>query len=341
MLITRWHSASAQFDRLLVRQQEEFTQPTEHDLEVWSRPLRTFANDYSLWDEMVDYIATPSAEWAENNITVSLETFEVNGAWVFRTDGSLIFGVDSLHPDQPVPSELAPRQVVSLFDWQLFPHCFVACGGEVLELCGAPIQPTSDTHRRSKPLDTWSSDATARPRRFASSPPRSLRDVVFGFAQDQEESGLLARGREPELHRPDRPRGSLVGRLRLRSAVPRLIEAKRSLDISLFVHTLLALVLLGVPAQCMNALVLRLPASRQGLEDGGGGRARSPRAIERRAWTAGAAHPLLRRATRAGANSSTSAHRNRLLQPRARRRTAPIAPRASSSPTSATRSAPR
>jgi len=270
-LIARWHSASQQFDRLLVRQQEEFTQPTEHDMEVWSRPLRTFANDYSLWDEMVDYIAAPTAEWAENNITVSLETFEVSGAWVFRTDGSLIFGVNNLHPEQALPPELQPRQVAALFDWELFPHCYVASEGGVLELCGAPIQPTSDTHRRSKPLGYFVVGRYCTPEALSELAALARCDVTLVSAQDHEGAGLLARGQVQNFIDLSNREGSVVGRLRLRSSVPGWIEAKRSLDIGLLVHTLLALFLLAVLLQCINVLVLRpLGLLARGLEDGGG-----------------------------------------------------------------------
>ena len=270
VLLARWHSASAQFDNLLLRQQAEFTQPTEHDLEVWSRPLRTFANDYSLWDEMVSYVQQPTQEWADNNIVVSLDTFVVNGAWVFNPDGSLIYGVDNQHPEQTLPPELSPERIRKLFEWQLFPHSFFAIEGGVLELCGAPIQPTADTHRTSRPLGYLLIGRYCTPNALRELAALARCDVALVPPGKQEPSGILPRGYVQNFIELCDPDGTPVGELRMRSAVPGWVEAKRSLDISLVVHTILALLLLALLLHYLNSLVLRpLGLLARGLEDRG------------------------------------------------------------------------
>ena len=74
-----------------IRQQR--SQMLDHLLELSGRSLRTFTREYSLWTEMVEFVAKPAADkaWANINIDSSLTTFQAEAAFVFKPDGTLFY----------------------------------------------------------------------------------------------------------------------------------------------------------------------------------------------------------------------------------------------------------
>ncbi len=53
--------------------------------------MRKFVEDYSWWNEMVDFVADPDPIWAEDNLEDSLEFWEVSGLWVFDPSAKLVY----------------------------------------------------------------------------------------------------------------------------------------------------------------------------------------------------------------------------------------------------------
>ncbi|RPH92320.1 hypothetical protein EHM69_12975, partial [candidate division KSB1 bacterium] len=108
-------------------------------VDVLGKSLRTYAYDYSYWDEMLNFVKAPELdqEWAYQNITTSLPTYGAQYAWVYYTDYSLHFAVglgsDSIQGDLPIPLD----SLKLLTQTERFPRIFVRVQKVLLEICGA------------------------------------------------------------------------------------------------------------------------------------------------------------------------------------------------------------
>lgn len=114
-------------------------------------PLQQFARDYSLWDDMVAFVADPRPEWARVNIDASVDNFHLAGAWVLDHSGKLVYATARapLPADGKLPIESA--QIAAAFQDSRFLHFFLKVGSSLFEFQGSPIQPSSDTLRTSEP----------------------------------------------------------------------------------------------------------------------------------------------------------------------------------------------
>lgn len=122
-------------------------------LGLMDQPLRRFADDFSQWEKMVEYVRHPDPKWAAANIDANLVNFDAQAAWVLRPDGTVIHAANSLHWAKlrypPVPVD----GLLRLFHRTPLIHFFALGPGGLFEFCGAPIRPpTTKPHGRSTAL---------------------------------------------------------------------------------------------------------------------------------------------------------------------------------------------
>ncbi len=122
-------------------------------IELSGRSLETFTRDYSLWTEMVEFVAQPTADraWAAVNIDASLTTFNAHAAWVFKPDGTLFYTTaanDAVPPTAALPPDpvLAER-----LQREKACHFFTLTPAGLAEVRGAVIVTSEDTQRTSAP----------------------------------------------------------------------------------------------------------------------------------------------------------------------------------------------
>lgn len=137
-----------QLTEALATSQRDATGTLERWLDVNGSSLRQFTEDYSRWDELVTFLKTRDMSWADPNVRASLPGFNIYDTWVLAVDGTLIYHA---FPDLPGPPPLEPAQWRQLLAGNPFPHFFQRHGDDVLEIRGAPIQPSADTARSSPP----------------------------------------------------------------------------------------------------------------------------------------------------------------------------------------------
>lgn len=113
--------------------------------------LRQFSRDYTQWDEMCGFLEHPTAEWAQVNIAASLESWKFHAVWVFGSDGAPVYSA-SRTPDPDLPRlPFAPGTVAEVLASDAFRHFHLLHPRGVLELRTAPIQPSDDTARTTRP----------------------------------------------------------------------------------------------------------------------------------------------------------------------------------------------
>ena len=118
-------------------------------MDMKGRSLYTFAYDYSYWNDMVDFVGTRDSNWARDNVNSSLSTYDASIAWVYRPDFTLVFAAHDPQLTEFETLPVPPESCAQLFAQEKFCHFFVNTPEGIIEIRGAPIQPTNDIRRES------------------------------------------------------------------------------------------------------------------------------------------------------------------------------------------------
>lgn len=191
---------------LLQDVRRERMETLERAMEMQGGALQRFVNDYTLWDEMVDFVRTGDRAWAKINIDVSLETFEAVAVWIFRPDGDLLY---EAHLGDWRGLTRPPLGTAELLGWlSRTPRgrIFVESEAGVLELCAAPVQPSADADRAT-PAQGWMVAA----RLWSEAHLETLGKLVGGQLRLMESEGRET-GESETTMRLWRPLASMDGR---------------------------------------------------------------------------------------------------------------------------------
>jgi serine phosphatase RsbU (regulator of sigma subunit) len=106
-------------------------------------------NDYSCWDEMVNYVIRPTREWEEVNLS-TLEAFGVSNTWIFNKDFKPVFSIfDSLSYPEGETIELSKDIIESAIDSTGICHFFMVVRDTLLEITGATIVNSDDLDHKT------------------------------------------------------------------------------------------------------------------------------------------------------------------------------------------------
>ncbi|WP_221030626.1 CHASE4 domain-containing protein [Actomonas aquatica] len=133
--------------------QAEQTEDVTRFLELASAPLRQFVDDYSWWDDMVEFVGNPDPEWAQINLAQMVDFFDVDVMWVLALDGSPIHR-ESREAFSTLAFPVAPADTTRLLARDRHASFFAETPSGIVELRAAPIQP-SETTDRSDPAHGW------------------------------------------------------------------------------------------------------------------------------------------------------------------------------------------
>jgi signal transduction histidine kinase len=120
-------------------------------LVLTGQSLRGFANDYSLWDEMLAFVGTGDPAWARINIDASLTNFGVQGVWVLRPDGSQVYQIGELDAGTLAEMPFSQPAFLARLRREKSMHFYIDSPAGLIEVRTAPIQPSDDIARTSEP----------------------------------------------------------------------------------------------------------------------------------------------------------------------------------------------
>jgi signal transduction histidine kinase len=153
LLVLR-HLESQQAERVRANTRQERVELLERWINLTGVSLRQFANDYSQWDDMVGFLRRPDPAWARVNIAASLANINAHAAWVLALDGRVLYASNRLN-DAALAQPPAPAaELLALAAGTPFMHFFTVCAEGVIEVRGAPVQPSMDT-ARTTPAQGW------------------------------------------------------------------------------------------------------------------------------------------------------------------------------------------
>lgn len=118
-------------------------------MELQGDALATLAQDYTYWDEMVQFVGTGDLRWAHDILDTALPTYRATALWVSRTDLSLVYAVSIPSVDGFQSLPLPPETLRAVFAREAFPHFFLATPLGLVELRGAPVHPSHDSQRKT------------------------------------------------------------------------------------------------------------------------------------------------------------------------------------------------
>lgn len=118
------------------------------------KTFQIFSEDYSFWDDMVDFVQNEDLEFAKINIDSGLETFEADSVWVYRADNSLLYNTSS-NPDLPFSTLKLPDNFFEKITEDKFEHFYMSTPDGIIEIRAATIVPSDDPNHDSAPSGFW------------------------------------------------------------------------------------------------------------------------------------------------------------------------------------------
>lgn len=108
-------------------------------------------NDYSCWDEMINYVNRPTRRWEEVNLT-TLEAFGVSYTWIYSKDYKLIYSTfDTVFFCQNEEIEIGDDDINVLFNESGVCHFYMSVRDTIFEITGGTIVPSFDTEHETTP----------------------------------------------------------------------------------------------------------------------------------------------------------------------------------------------
>lgn len=141
------------FDLFASKQEENLTL-VNSIISLDKQRVETLANDYTYWDDMVSFVSKPDTTWASENLDAALLTFDVEGIWVFKMDGSLVYSVktDEGKVEHGVDFYLDSNKRSKLFNSSRTISFYLEDDkGQIEEIHGATIHPSNDSARKTPP----------------------------------------------------------------------------------------------------------------------------------------------------------------------------------------------
>ncbi len=120
-------------------------------IEFKSKSLENFVYDYTYWDEMVRFVKSGNKLWAEENIDASIPTFNIDIAWVYRTDLSVTYSTNRIGVNNLEKLPLSKDVLEKIVSKGPFCHFFLFTDPGLMEINGASIHPTFDQDRKTPP----------------------------------------------------------------------------------------------------------------------------------------------------------------------------------------------
>lgn len=144
-------SQRRQIELMAIERAEETGRHLEKILDLRASGAAVHADDYTRWDDFVQFVANPDREWGRINLTESIATFGLDAAWVlderFRHLFTANAGEVEAFETPPIPLD----RLALLLERAPVRHFYVQSPQGLLEVWTSSIVPSEDFHRRSKP----------------------------------------------------------------------------------------------------------------------------------------------------------------------------------------------
>ena len=120
-------------------------------LEINSGELVGCSNDYSAWDQLVDFIYKKDTAWARRELEVALFNHPFDYVSVLDKEGREIYFVVKDKTDSSVSFDIPQQTLKTKLSADHFLHFYFKKNNRIIEVQSAPVQPTADAERKTTP----------------------------------------------------------------------------------------------------------------------------------------------------------------------------------------------
>ncbi len=115
-----------------------------------SGTLHQVANDYTFWDEMVDFVGTHDKKWANENIHTMMVNFKVDAVWVLDSARNNFY--TEKYENLPLDVNFSDSTfMLNYLHSNRFVKTHIIADSLVVQVVGATIHPTNDPERITSP----------------------------------------------------------------------------------------------------------------------------------------------------------------------------------------------
>lgn len=117
-------------------------------LEIKAESIKQPANDYSIWDDLIDYINKPNKKWEEANLSSILQSYNLSHVWIFNQKVEKVYALfDSSTFDTEI--FLTDSIIKKAFGNNYSCHFFIGERDTLIEICGYTVVPSFDTKHQT------------------------------------------------------------------------------------------------------------------------------------------------------------------------------------------------
>jgi len=146
-----WTIDAKRTRHLIESKKNEKQELLNRSVALLEKSIQLFAYDYSYWDEMLMFSRQPDSEWAYVNLESTMSNFNVQAVWVFNAQDELIYAFQKVNDTTLASFPLKGQAFQYIKQQKYFCNFFTLTSSGLMEVFGAPIQPSSDIHRLTPP----------------------------------------------------------------------------------------------------------------------------------------------------------------------------------------------
>jgi PAS domain S-box-containing protein len=129
----------------------EETKRLEQIYNLLDKTLEAFVFDYTYWDEMYNFVKSPSKSWAKENIDQAIPKHNVQFVWVLNRQGKVVYSYNQYNDSLMFNIPIEEKNIKSFTKKTSFAHFFLQTHYGMMEVRTAPIQPGADYRRMAEP----------------------------------------------------------------------------------------------------------------------------------------------------------------------------------------------
>ncbi len=145
------YAASSKDELLLKENYAELKTSTTNIVESKNTLAEKFVFDISYWSEFLNATIKADTNWITNEFVSSLKNYDLNYLWVLNDTGKLVYSRDININDNITFFISDTKSLINTLQEKPFQNFYSTINGTITHIIIAPIQPTNDDKRITKP----------------------------------------------------------------------------------------------------------------------------------------------------------------------------------------------
>ncbi len=118
--------------------------------DIYEVQMYWVAYDYTLWDELIQFIEEPDSVWARENFEQFLYWFDLDAFWIMNTEGQVVLS-DTSECASAFPLTEFNEELLAQLHKERMLEYYTTSADTLMLLQGATIHPINDEERESEP----------------------------------------------------------------------------------------------------------------------------------------------------------------------------------------------